>query len=235
MSDHDPFSDSFSPDPFSAEPATPAPAAPAATPSAPPPVLSNLPPAPAPVVTPATPAREKSDSVGMSPITVFIGSYAFVGIAAVLLATAIALLVALSDFRSQHLVIVAIAAASVAIAAVVVWLGLSDERGRRWARTATWAVCGLTVCAAVAVFVLEPGYSVSWFGQLAQLGAGLTVVAAVASALLLALPASNAYFQATPKPTPPKVTAAWPPSQPPASHTPAAATPSPAPDDDPFS
>ena len=232
LSDHDPFSDPFSP-----EPATPAPVAPA-TPSAPPPVLSNLPPAPAPVVAPAARAREKSDSVGMSPITVFIGSYAFAGVAAVLLATAIALLVALSDFRSQHLVIVAFAAASVVVAAVVLWLGLFDDRGRRWARTATWAVCGLAVCAAVAVFVLEPGYSVSWFGQLAQLGAGLTVVAAVASALLLALPASNAYFQSAPEPkTPkaPKVTAAWTPSQPPASYTPAPATPPPAPDEDPFS
>ena len=175
----------------------------------------------------------------MSPITVFIGSYAFAGIAAVLLATAIALLVALSDFRASGLVIIALAVASVAVAAVVLWLGLLDERGRRWARTTTWAVCGLSVCAAVAVFVLEPGNSVAWFAQLAQLGAGLTVIVAVASALLLALPASNAYFHsAMPKPTLPKaakVPAAWTPSQPPPSHTPPPAPPPPVPDDDPFS
>ena len=135
MSDHDPFSDPFSPEPVTSAPATPP--GPSATPSAPPPVFSNRPPAPAPVVAPAAPAREKSDSIGLSPITVFIGSYAFAGIAAVLLATAIALLVALSDFRSQHLVIVAFAAASVVVAAVVLWLGLFDDRGRPWARTAT--------------------------------------------------------------------------------------------------
>ena len=231
MSDHDPFSDPFSPEPVTSAPAPPAtPPGPSATPSAPPPVFSNRPPAPAPVVAPAAPAREKSDSIGLSPITVFIGSYAFAGIAAVLLATAIALLVALSDFRSQHLVIVAFAAASVVVAAVVLWLGLFDDRGRPWARTATWAVCGLAVCTAVAVFVFEPGNSVAWFGQLTELGAGLTIVAAIASALLLALPASNAYFQVAPEPKSTKAVATSTPSQPPAP-----ATPSPAPDEDPFS
>ena len=236
MSDHDPFSDPFSPGPFSPEPVTSMPA----TPSAPPPAPSNPPPAPAPVVASAAPARKASDSAAMSPITVFIGSYAFAGIAAVLLATAIALLVALSDFRASGLVIIALAVASVAVAAVVLWLGLLDERGRRWARTTTWVVCGLSVCAAVAVFVLEPGNSVAWFAQLAQLGAGLTVIVAVASALLLALPASNAYFHSANKPEPTlpkasKVPATWAPSQPRPSHTPPPAPPPPVPDDDPFS
>lgn len=217
MSDHDPFSDPFSP-----EPITPTPAVPSATSAAPPPMSSNPPPAPARVAAPANPAQ-------MSPITVFFGSFAFAGIAAVLLATTIALLVALSDFRTSALVIVAVAVAAAAVAAIVLWLGLFDERGRAWARTATWAVCGIAVCAAVAVFVLEPGSSVSWFGQLAQLGAGLTIVVSVASALLLALPASNTYFQAEPKPEP-KPVAASTPSQPPGPPMPAAA-----PDDDPFS
>ena len=173
----------------------------------------------------------------MSPITVFVGSYAFAGIAAVLLAMAIALLVAMSDFSASGLMIVALAVAAVAVAATVVWLGFFDERGRRWARTATWAVCGLSVAAAVAVFILEPGSSVTWFGQLVQLGAGLTIVVAVASAVLLALPASNAYFHSAPKtePKPPKTPAAWTPSQPPPSHTPPPAPPPPVPDDDPFS
>jgi heme/copper-type cytochrome/quinol oxidase subunit 4 len=171
----------------------------------------------------------------MSPMTVFIGSYAFAGIAAMLLATAIALLVALSDFPSSGLVIIAVAAASLVLAAIVLWLGLFDDRGRRWARTATWAVCGLAVCTAVAVFVLEPGNSVAWFAQLVQLGAGLTLAAAVASALLLALPASNAYFQAAPEPHPRKSPAAWAPSQPPVSDTPAPAMPTDASDHDPFS
>jgi hypothetical protein len=229
VSDHDPFSGPFSPDPFSPEPARSAPVAP--------PPISAPPPAPAPVVAPPAPARQKLESVGMSPITVFIGSYAFAGIAAVLLATAIALLVALSDFRASGLVIIALAVASVAVATVVLWLGLLDERGRRWARTTTWAVCGLSVAAAVAVFILEPGSSVTWFGQLVQLGAGLTIVVAVASAVLLALPASNAYFHTGPKtePKPAKVPAAWTPSQLPPSHTPPPAPPPPVPDDDPFS
>lgn len=204
MSDHDPFSDPFSPEPITPTPAVPAP------------------PPPARVAAPAHPAQ-------MSPITVFFGSFAFAGIAAVLLATAIALVMALSDFRSSRLVIVAVTVAAVAVAAIVLWLGLFDERGRRWARTATWAVCGLAVCAAVAVFVVEPGSSVSWFGQLAQLGAGSTIVAAVASALLLALPASNAYFQAAPK-LESKPVAAFNYSQPPAPSMPTAE-----PDDDPFS
>ncbi len=230
MSDHDPFSDPFSPDPFSAAPVAPTPAA--VPPIAPPPPAAstarNLPPAPTPVVAPAKPAE-------MSPVTVFFGSYAFAGIAAVLLATAIALIVAPSDFHTSTLMVVAVAVAAVLVAAIVLWLVLFDERGRRWARTATWAVCGLAVCAAVAVFVLEPGSSVSWFGQLAQFGAGLTIVVTVASALLLALPASNAYFRAEPKaePKPPKVPAAWTPPQPQASPSPA--PPTAAPDDDPFS
>jgi hypothetical protein len=220
MSDHDPFSDPFSPAPIS-----PPPTGGPATPSAPPPAASHPPPAP---------VRKASESVGMSPITVFVGSYAFAGIAAVLMATAIALLVALSDFRTSALVIIAVAVAAVVVAAMILWLGLFDERGRPWARTATWAVCGLAVCAAIAVFVLQPGSSVSWFGQLTQLGAGLTIVVSVASALLLALPASNTYFQADPKPEP-KPVAAWTPSRPPASPPPAPPMPTAAPDDDPFS
>ena len=165
----------------------------------------------------------------MSPITVFVGSYVFAGIAAVLMAMAIALLVALSDFRTSALAIIGVAVAAVVVAAMILWLGLFDERGRPWARTATWAVCGLAVCAAVAVFVLEPGSSVSWFGQLAQLGAALTIVVSVASALLLALPASNTYFQAEPKPEPKPVAASTP------SPLPGPPMPVAAPDDDPFS
>jgi MFS family permease len=238
MSDHDPFSDPFSPESFTPAPVAPTPA----MPSAPPPVASNLPPAPAPVIAPPAPVRKTSDSVSLSPPTVFIGSYAFAGIAALVLASAIALLVALSDFHARHqdvsgLVVAANIVAAVVVAAIVLWLGLFDERGRRWARTATWAVCGLAVGAAVAVFVLEPGNSVTWFGQLVQLGAGLTIVAAVASAVLLALPASNAYFHTEPQtePKPAKVPAAWTPSQPPASPMPPPTAPTFAPDDDPFS
>ena len=219
MSDHDPFSDPFSPGPFSPGSAAPTPAAPP-PPAAPSPARFNPRPAPVP---------KASDSVGMSPITVFVASFAFAGIAAVLLATAIALLVALSDFRTSALAIIGVAVAAVVVAAMILWLGLFAERGRPWARAATWAVCGLAVCAAIAVFVLGPGSSVSWFGQLAQLGAGLTIVVSVASALLLALPASNTYFQAEPKPEP-KPVAASTPSQPPGPPMPAAA-----PDDDPFS
>ena len=98
-------------------------------------------------------------------------------------------------------------------------------------------MCGLSVAAAIAVFILEPGSSVTWFGQLVQLGGGLTIVVAVASAVLLALPASNAYFHTGQKtePKPAKVPAAWTPSQPRPSHTPPPAPPPPVPDDDPFS
>ena len=135
-----------SPDPFSPDPFSPEPVTSVGNPSAPPPVSGNPPPAPCPSGRTARrlPVRNP-DSVGMSPITVFIGSYAFAGIAAVLLATTIALLVALSDFRASGLVIIALAVASVAVATVVLWLGLLDERGRRWARTTTWAVRSLRV------------------------------------------------------------------------------------------
>jgi hypothetical protein len=54
---------------------------------------------------------------------------------------------------------------------------------------------------------------------------------------LLALPASNAYFQAAPKAEPKqsKPVAAWTPSQPAAAPAPAPPMPTAAPDDDPFS
>lgn len=206
-------------DPFSPQP----PAAPSPGPG---PGPSDLPPPPVPAVPAASPE---------SPTTVYWGSYLFVGVAAVLAATAIAALIGLADFRSRHSasgpVLVAVAVAAVVVAAIVVGLGVLDERGHRWARTMTWLVCGLAACAAVAVLIVEPGSSVTWFAQLARLGAAATVVVAVASAVLLALPASNAYFTrpATPQP-------AWTPSPPLAgTHPPSAGMPAEEPDHDPFS
>lgn len=188
MSDQhqDPFAD-----PFSSEPAPP-------TPSFGAPASPDLPPPPPmPTAAPAPPARAAQ---GLSPAAVFFGSYVFAGIAALLLATAIALLVAISDFRSRHggtsgSVLVAAAAGFVVVAALVVSLGVLDDRGRSWARTATWVVCGLGLCAGVAVFILDPGESVAWFAQLLHMGAVVTIIVSVASAVLLALPESNEYFR----------------------------------------
>lgn len=205
MSGHpqDPFSDPFA-DPFSPGPAP-------STQSWGPP-SPDLPPPPAvPASVPAPgPAARKTTPV--SPATVFFGSYVFAGIAALLLATAIALLVAISDFRSLQggtsgSVLAATATGFVVLAALVVSLGVLDDRGRRWARALTWGVCGLALCAAVGVFVLDPGKSVAWFAQLLHVGAVVTIVIAVASAVLLALPESNAYFGNTTGPEPVAVSA----------------------------
>jgi hypothetical protein len=200
MSDQhqDPFAD-----PFSSEPAPPTPSfgAPASPDLPPPPPMPTAPPAP--------PARAVQ---GLSPASVFFGSYVFAGIAALLLATAIALLVAISDFRSGHggtsgSVLVAAATGFVVVAALVVSLGVLDDRGRSWARTATWVVCGLGLCAAAAVFVLDPGESVAWFAQLLHVGAVVTIIVSVASAVLLALPESNEYFRTASRPEPVAVSA----------------------------
>ncbi|OBI45723.1 hypothetical protein A5708_14185 [Mycobacterium colombiense] len=143
------------------------------------------------------PSAEKA--AALSPATVFFGSYVFAGIAALLLATAIAVLVAISDFRSRGStsgpLMVATAAGLIVVAALVVSLAVLTDRGRSWARIVTWGVCGLGLCTGVAVFVLDPGASVAWFGQLLHVGAIVATIIAVASAVLLALPGSSAYFR----------------------------------------
>jgi hypothetical protein len=222
---HDPFFDPFSPEPQ--VPATPPM----------PPAPTDLPPAPVPAAAPTREARASKARARVSPATVFLGSYAFVGIAAVLLATAIATLVALSDFRAQRggvsgPVLVAVAAVLVIVAAVVVWLAVLDDRGRGWARTATWVVCGLAVCAALAIFVVDPGASVAWFAQLLRLAAVAMFLVSALSAVLLALPQSNAHFQRVVRP---EHVAAQPISQPAASYTPAPEPPADESDHDPFS
>ncbi|OBH43876.1 hypothetical protein A5688_09735 [Mycobacterium mantenii] len=130
----------------------------------------------------------------------------FAGIAALLLATAIAVLIAISDFRSRGStsgpIMVAAAAGLIVVAALVVSLGVLDDRGRGWARLVTWGICGIGLCAGIAVFVLDPGESVAWFGQLLHVGAVVAMIISVASAILLALPKSNAYFQSGRRPQP---------------------------------
>lgn len=186
----------------------------------------------------------------MSPATVFFGSYVFAGIAALLLAAAIAVLVAISDFRARGSasgpVLVATAAGLIVVAALVVSLGVLDDRGRSRARIVTWVVCGLGAAAGAAIFAVDPGGSVAWFGQLLHVGAVATIIISVASAVLLALPESNAYFRRNgPKPVtastfpqspafpPPRQPPA--PVQPPAGSTPPPRTPANDPDYDPFS
>ncbi|MCV7243030.1 hypothetical protein H7J83_09775 [Mycobacterium mantenii] len=221
----DPSQDPFF-DPFSPEPVSPAPPwGPPTSPSA----------APPPSAAPRPPAAQKV--AGFSPATVFFGSYVFAGIAALLLATAIAVLIAISDLRSRGStsgpMMVAAAAGLIVVAALVVSLGVLDDRGRSWARLVTWGVCGVGLCAGIAVFVLDPGESVAWFGQLLHVGAVATMIIAVASAILLALPESNAYFHpgrrakpvaSTAFPQPSAFSASPAPYQPPASPQPSASS-----------
>jgi MFS-type transporter involved in bile tolerance (Atg22 family) len=188
----------------------------------------------------------------MSPAVVFFGSYVFAGIAALLLAAAIAVLVAISDFRARGStsgpVLVVTAAGLIVAAALVVSLGVLDDRGRSRARIVTWVVCGLGIATSAAVFAVSPGESVAWFGQLLQVGAIVTIVISIASAALLALPESNAYFrQSRPKPVPappfpqsvafrpPATRQPPPPAQPPAGSVPPPRPPANDPDYDPFS
>ncbi|OBK28824.1 hypothetical protein A5659_05175 [Mycobacterium sp. 1165196.3] len=206
--------------------------------------------APPPSIRPS--ASSAKAAAGMSPAAVFFGSYVFAGIAALLLAAAIAVLVAISDFRARGStsgpVLVATAAGLIVVAALVVSLGVLDDRGRSRARIVTWVFCGLGLAAGAAVFVVDPGGSVAWFGQLLQVGAVATIIISVASAVLLALPESNAYFrQGRPAPVtastfpqsaafPPPVPHRPPPfAQPPAGTTPPPRTPANDADYDPFS
>lgn len=232
----DPSQDPFF-DPFSPEPVSPAPpwGPPTSPPAAPPPAAARPPTAPPPAAAPRPPAAQKV--AGLSPATVFFGSYVFAGIAALLLAAAIAVLIAISDFRSRGStsgpLMVAAAAGLIVVAALVVSLGVLDDRGRNWARLVTWGVCALGLCAGIAVFVLDPGESVAWFGQLLHVGAVATMIIAVASAVLLALPESNAYFYpgrrakpvaSTAFPQPSAFSASPAPYQPPASPKPSASS-----------
>ncbi|WP_459972333.1 hypothetical protein, partial [Mycobacterium sp. MUNTM1] len=145
-------------------------------------------------------------AAGLSPATVFFGSYVFAGIAALLLATAIAVLVAISDFRSRGStsgpLLVATAAGLIVVAALLVSLAVLTDRGHGWARNVTWGVCGLGLCSGVGVFVVNPGESVAWFGQLLHVGAVAGAVISAASAALLALPESNAHFRRCNRPEP---------------------------------
>ncbi len=236
----DPFSDPFSP-----EPAPPAP-------SWGPPAGAHPPPPPAPS-TASVPTRPAPEATGLSPATVFFGSYVFAGIAALLLAAAIAVLVAISDFRARGSasgpLLVATAAGLIVVAALMVSLAVLTDRGHSWARIVTWGACAVGLCTGVAVFVLDPGESVAWFGRLLHVGAAVAMMIAVASAVLLALPESNAYFQQGSRPEPvaapafPQPAAFSPPpapyqppapSQPPGSTSPPR-TPANDPDYDPFS
>lgn len=208
VSDHsqDPFFDPFSPEPVSPTPSWGPPASPGLPPppAAPRPPAAQPPPVAAPPVRPpAAPARA---AAGMSPATVFFGSYVFAGIAALLLAAAIALLVAISDFRSRGStsgpLLVATAAGLIVVAALVVSLAVLTDRGHSWARIVTWGACVLGLCTGVAVFVLDPGESVAWFGQLLHVGAVVAMIISAASAALLGLPESSAYFRQGSRPEP---------------------------------
>lgn len=255
MSDHsqDPFFDPFSPEPVSppswgAPPPSPDLPRPPATSR---PATPRPPPAPPPPVRPSVPSAKKA--AGLSPATVFFGSYVFAGIAALLLAAAIAVLVAISDFRSRGSssgpLLVATAAGLIVVAALVVSLAVLTDRGHSWARIVTWGACALGLCTGVAIFVLDPGESVAWFGQLLHVGAVVAMIISVASAALLGLPESSAYFRQGSRPEPIAAPAfpqpaAFPapsapqqppaPSQPPGSTSPPR-TPANDPDYDPFS
>lgn len=172
----------------------------------------------------------------------FGGSYALGGVAALLVSTAIALLASIPNFRAQQggppgFLLVGGASGLVILAAAVVSLGVLDERGRGWARVASWVVCGLAVGAAAAVLAFDPARKVAWFAGLLQLGAVVTIAVAVAAAVLLALPPSNRYFGHAPR-TEPSAAQAFPPpafAQPPAAAPPPAHAPRPDHDFDPFS
>ncbi|OBG78848.1 hypothetical protein A5700_01265 [Mycobacterium sp. E1214] len=219
---HDPSFDPFSPEPAApptafGPPSRPLPPPPQPRPGFPPPRpgFPPPPPRPAPPVQsqvsrhppPAFPAAAPPTRAAASPATVFGGSYALGGIAALLISAAIAVLASIPSFRAQPggppgPLLVGGASALVVVAAAVVSLGVLDERGRRWARVASWVVCGVAVGAAAAVLAFDPARSVAWFAQLLQVGAVVTVILAVAAAVLLALPPSNAYFGGATKPKP---------------------------------
>lgn len=207
MSDHsqDPFFDPFSPESVSPTPSW----GPPASPGPPPPAASRPPAARPPVAPPPSvrpPARSSRAATGLSPATVFFGSYVFAGIAALLLATAIAVLVAISDFRSRGStsgpLLVATAAGLIVVAALLVSLAVLTDRGRGWARNVTWGVCGLGLCTGVAVFALDPAESVAWFGQLLHVGAVVGMIISLVAATLLGLPESSAYFHRGSRPEP---------------------------------
>lgn len=249
VSDHsqDPFFDPFSPQPVSPAPSW---AAPPPSPDVPARPAPRPPTAPPPARPPVPPGKSVA---GLSPVTVFFGSYVFAGIAALLLAAAIAVLVAISDFRSRGStsgpLLVATAAGLIVVAALVVSLAVLTDRGRSWARIATWGVCGLGLCTGVGVFVTDPGESAPWFGQLLHVGAVAGMIISVSSAVLLGLPESSAYFRRSgPKPVPlsafpqpaafpapPASHQPPPPPQPPAGSAPSPRTPANDPDYDPFS
>ncbi|TVT41040.1 hypothetical protein FNH05_23085, partial [Amycolatopsis rhizosphaerae] len=144
------------------------------------------------------------------PAAVFAGSYLFVGVAALALAGGIGALFAIPElghYESERAAddaagklattgLVLYAVLAVVFSFLCLLLAILDGRGRSAARVLTWVLGGLTVCFNGGLLIVGPYDSVPWYRNLTQLAAVATVLLAIGSATLLALPASHGYFRA---------------------------------------
>ncbi|MEE2853095.1 MAG: hypothetical protein VX424_10645 [Actinomycetota bacterium] len=223
------------------------------------PASQALPPPPAAPAR-SNPAPQAVDSSKL-PDTVAFASWLFAGIGAVMLTLAIAVAMAIPEFDwyygSHTWLALSAAAAGVLLGAAIIWQAIRIVRHRRLARPVAVLACGLTLALAAFGLIVGPGSAVAWFTHLTQAGAITAAVTAVATGVLLFLPASNAYLHRDAhKPPPPPTfaeivnaaqhgpTATAPPQHPPASNRaptpqhPPASNPAPPPrpaDFDPFS
>ena len=237
-----------------------APPPPAAARRARPPSQALPPPPAAPRRSGPAPQRLATDAAQL-PDTVAFASWLFAGIGAVMLTMAIAVAMAIPEFdwyyRSDTWLAVSAATAGVLLGAAIIWQAIRIVKHRRLARPVAVIGCVLTLSLAAFGLIVGPGSAVAWFTHLTQAGAITAAVTAVATGVLLFLPASNAYLHRDAhKPPPPPTfaeivnaaqnapTATAPPQRPPAYNPPpapqhpSAGNPAPAPrpaDFDPFS
>ncbi|HEX5253267.1 MAG TPA: hypothetical protein VFW69_05245 [Mycobacterium sp.] len=229
----DPFgnaaSDPFGADPFAAPGSDPfgqseatawlqqqarnAPPQPAAT-SAPAAPLRARPPSqalpPPPAAPPqSNPARQRpAVDASELPDTVAFAGWLFAGVGAVMLTLAIAVAMAIPEFDwyygSHTWLAVSAATAGVLLGAAIIWQAIRIVKHRRLARPVAMIGCGLMLSLAAFGLIAEPGSAVAWFTHLTQAGAITAGITAVATGVLLFLPASNAYLHRDAhKPPPP--------------------------------
>lgn len=142
------------------------------------------------------------------PDTVAFASWLFAGTGAVMLTLAIAVAMAIPEFDwyygSHTPLAMSAATAGVLLGAAVIWQAIRIVKHRRLARPIAVIGCGLTLSLAVFGLIAGPGSAVAWFAHLTQAGAVTAGVTAVATGVLLFLPASNAYLHRDAhKPPPP--------------------------------
>lgn len=238
----DPFGQSeataWLPQARSTSPPPPRTRAPAAPRRERPPSQALPPPPAAPRRTAPTPRRPAVEASQL-PDTVAFASWLFAGIGAVMLTLAIAVAMAIPEFDwyygSHTWLGVSAAAAGVLLGAAIIWQAIRIVRHRRLARPIAVIGCGLTLSLAAFGLIVGPGSAVAWFTRLTQAGAVTAAITALATGVLLFLPASNAYLHRDAhKPPPPPTfaeivnaaqpapTATEPPQHPPAGNWPPA-------------